>query len=269
VPKLQKPPVYKVQVLDRAMALLDAMAAAPGELSLIELCKRVRLHKSTVHRLASVLEKQRLVERTAAGKYRLGLKLFELGSRAVAGLDLRERARTHLERLAFETNETVHLCVLDEGEVLYLDKVEPDRSVRLSSSIGHRNPAHCTAVGKAIMAFSPETEVDAIISRHGLRPSTRHTIITAAALKAELGEVRRLRYARDWEEHEEGVNCLAAPVRDFSGKVIAALSLSGPSFRVSEKSLNAFAAAVIATAEALSRDLGWVSSQTSHMQSGG
>jgi len=263
VPKTNNSSQYKVQVLERALALLNTMAAAPGELSLMDLCDRIGLHKSTVHRLVSVLEQNRLVEKTATGKYRLGLKLFELGTRAVASLDLRERARPHLERLAFETNETVHLCVLDEGEVLYLDKVEPDRSVRLSSSVGRRNPAHCTSVGKAIMAFLPENEVDAIIKRFGFREFTRYTITTPAALKADLQEVRRVGYARDWEEHEEGVKCLGAPVRDFSGKVVAAISLSGPAFRINDKSLNVFAAAVISASDALSADLGWFSERES------
>jgi DNA-binding IclR family transcriptional regulator len=246
-----------VQVLERALGLLNTLAEAQGELSLMELCERIKLHKSTVHRLISVLEQSRFVEKTSSGKYRLGLKLFELGSRAVAGLDLRERSRPHLERLAFETNETVHLCVLDEGEVLYLDKVEPDRSVRLSSSVGRRNPAHCTAVGKAIMAFLAESEVDSVIQHHGLRPFTKHTIITPAALKAELQEVRQVGYAKDWEEHEEGVKCLGAPVFDYSGKAVAAISLSGPAFRITDKSLNVFATAVKSACAALSADLGW------------
>lgn len=250
-------PQYKVQVLERALGLLNALAEANSDLSLMELCDRMRLHKSTVHRLISVLEHNRYVERTSTGKYRLGLKLFELGSKAVAKLDIRERAKPHLERLAFETNETVHLCVLDEGEVLYLDKVEPDRSVRLSSSIGRRNPAHCTGVGKIMMAFLPEEEVDAIIHRHGLARFTDVTLTTPAALKADLAEVRKLGYARDWEEHEEGVRCIAAAVRNYTGDVVAAVSLSGPSFRVSDKNSDVFVTAVKKTSEALSADLGW------------
>lgn len=224
----------------------------------MELCERIGLHKSTVHRLVSVLEQNRFVEKTQAGKYRLGLKLFELGSRAVAGLDLRERARPHLEKLAFETNETVHLCVLDEGEVLYVDKVEPDRSVRLSSSVGRRIPAHCTSVGKAMMAYMSEAEVDAIIQRYGLHRFTRHTITTAAALKINLNEVRTLGYAKDWEENEEGVKCLGAPVRDYTGRVVAAISLSGPAFRINDKSLTVFATAIKSAGKALSADLGWL-----------
>jgi IclR family transcriptional regulator, KDG regulon repressor len=270
VPKTATSPQYKVQVLERALGLLNTLAEAQTDLSLMDLCERIKLHKSTVHRLISVLEQSRFVERTSSGKYRLGLKLFELGSRAVSGLDLRERARIHLERLAFETNETVHLCVLDEGEVLYLDKVEPDRSVRLSSSVGRRNPAHCTSVGKAIMAFMPESEVDSIIQQHGLRAFTKYTITTPAALKADLQEARQVGYAKDWEEHEEGVKCLGSAVFDYSGKAVAAISLSGPAFRINDKSLNVFAAAVKSACAALSADLGWfVESEGGRAQTAG
>lgn len=268
MPNTATSPQYKVQVLERALGLLNALGESSGELSLMELCDRIKLHKSTVHRLVSVLEHNRFVEKTSTGKYRLGLKLFELGSRAVAGLDIRERARPHLEKLAFETNETVHLCVLDEGEVLYLDKVEPDRSVRLSSSVGRRNPAHCTAVGKVMMAFMSEAEVDAIIQRHGLRRFTRTTLTTPAALKAELLETRETGYARDWEEHEDGVKCLGAPVRDYTGRVVAAISLSGPSFRINDKSLDVFVTAVKRAGSALSADLGW-SSEGQHSRAHG
>lgn len=252
---------YKIQVLDRAIGLLDVLATSQTGLQLAEISNRLGLHKSTVHRLLAVLEQYRLVEKSASGKFHLGLKLFELGTQAVAGLDLRERARPHLEKLAFEASETVHLCVLDAGEVVYLEKVEPERSVRLSSSVGRRNPAHCTAVGKAILAHLPESEVDTIIHQRRLPEFTKYTITTPVALKSELEKVRTVGYARDWEEHEYGVNCLGAPVRDYSGNVVAAVSISGPAFRVNDKSLGVLSGAVIAAAAALSADLGFIAAE--------
>jgi IclR family transcriptional regulator, KDG regulon repressor len=249
---------YKVQVLSRSISILDILAASDQDLSLNELSERLRLHKSTVHRLANVLEQHRLVDKNPqSGRYRLGLKLFELGNRAVAGLDIRERARPFLERLAFDANETVHLCVLDEREVLYVDKVEPSRSVRMASSVGRRNPAHCTGVGKAMMACLDEAEVDEIIQRQGLRAFTKHTITSPVALKHELREICQRGYALDREENEEGVNCIAAPVRNYSGRVIAAISLSGPAFRINEKNLQVMITAVVNTASALSEALGY------------
>jgi DNA-binding IclR family transcriptional regulator len=252
---------YKVQVLDRAIGLLDVLATSPSGLQLAEISNRLGLHKSTVYRLLAVLEQYRLVEKSVSGKFHLGLKLFELGTQAVAGLDLREQARPHLEKLAFEASETVHLCVLNAGEVVYLEKVEPERSVRLSSSVGRRNPAHCTAVGKAILAHLPESEVDAIIQQRGLQEFTRYTLTTPLALKSELEQVRAVGYARDWEEHEYGVNCLGSVVRDYSSNVVAAISVSGPAFRVNDETLPALSRVVISAAAAISADLGFIAAE--------
>src|SRR5262245_29695729 len=177
---------YKVQVLDRSLAILDALANAREDASLAELAEKVKLHKSTVHRLASILERHRIVERdTQSGRYRLGLRLFELGSIAMGRFSIRDRARPHLERLLYQVDETVHLCALDAGEMLYLDKIEPARSVRMASRIGRRNPVHCTSVGKVILAFLPEPEVDDILRQHGLKRMTANTTTTPAELKAQ------------------------------------------------------------------------------------
>src|SRR5438270_12016430 len=157
----------------------------------VQISERLKLHKSTAHRLIMVLERHRLIEKNSnTGKYRLGLKLFELGTKAIAQLDLRERSRPFLERAVLHTGETGHLCVYDDGEVVYLDKIEPDRSVRLTSSVGRRNPAYCTAVGKAIMAFLPEDQVEAAVQKHGLIEITRKTITNMIVIRADLTKVR-------------------------------------------------------------------------------
>src|SRR5262252_8702521 len=133
---------YKVQVIDRSLSIIDALANAHDGASLAELAEKVKLHKSTVHRLTSILERHRFVEReTVTGRYRLGLRLIELGTIAMERFNIRDRAHPYLERLLYEVNETVHLCVLDAGEVIYLDKMEPVRSIRMSSRIGRRNAA--------------------------------------------------------------------------------------------------------------------------------
>jgi DNA-binding IclR family transcriptional regulator len=249
---------YKVQVLDRALAIIDALANSREDASLGELAEKVKLHKSTAHRLASILERHRIVERDAqSGRYRLGLRLFELGSIAMDRFNIRERAHPYLERLVFETNETVHLCALDSGEVLYLDKMEPVRSVRMASRIGRRNPAHCTSVGKAIMAFLPESEVDDILRQHGLQRMTPKTLTTPAALKAELKSIRERGYAIDNEENEEGVRCIGAPVLDHGARPIAAISISAPSFRLTMDLVPAVAATVARIARDLSEELGY------------
>ncbi|HZR29266.1 MAG TPA: IclR family transcriptional regulator [Terriglobales bacterium] len=249
---------YQIQVLDRALAILEALSQNGPDLTLGQISESLGLHKSTAHRLIMVLERHKLVEKNSqTGKYRLGLKLFELGTRAVSQLDLRERARPFLERAVLETGETVHLCIYDDGEVVYLDKVEPGRSVRLASSVGRRNPAYCTAVGKAIMAHLPENQVEIAVQKHGLRQLTRKTIGSMAELKAELIKVREIGYALDNEENEEGVCCVGSVVHDFSGDPVAAISVSGPTFRVGSEKISVLAKSIISAAEALSRELGF------------
>jgi DNA-binding IclR family transcriptional regulator len=249
---------YKIQVLDRALAILEALSQDGPDLSLGQISESLGLHKSTAHRLIMVLERHKLLEKNPErGKYRLGLKLFELGTRAVSQLDLRERARAFLERAVLETGETVHLCIYDDGEVVYVDKVEPGRSVRLASSVGRRNPAYCTAVGKAIMAHLPESQVEHAVQKHGLRQLTRKTISSMAELKTALAKVRETGYAVDNEENEEGVCCVGAVVRDFSGDPVAAVSASGPKFRIDTEKIPVLARSVVAAAAALSGELGF------------
>jgi len=249
---------YRVQVLERSLGILELLCSDGPELSLIELSERLRLHKSTTHRLVGALEQHRFVEKSSNnGKYRLGLKLFELGSKAIAQLDWRERARRFLQRLAFETGETAHLCILDDGEVLYLEKVEAPRTIRVPSIVGRRYPAHCGAAGKTLLAFQPEEEIEELIKRRGLKAYTRNTLTTPAQLREGLRLVREQGYAIDNEEFEEGLECIGAPIRDYSGKVVAAISIAGPAFRITEDKLPVLARSVIEAAKELSDDLGY------------
>jgi IclR family KDG regulon transcriptional repressor len=245
-------------VLDRALAILEVLSAEGPDLSLGEISDKLELHKSTAHRLLMVLERHKFIERNSvSGRYRLGLKLFELGTKAVSQLDLRERARPFLETLVLETSETVHLCVLDDSEVVYLDKIEPERSVRMATSVGRRNPMHCTAVGKAIMAYLPEGEVEAIVRRQGMKTMTANTITNFLELKKELSVIRERGYSIDDEEIEEGVRCVGCVVRNFSGEPLAAISVSGPAFRVTQEKVASLAVPVMAAAHGLSSELGF------------
>jgi len=245
-------------VLDRALAILDMLSSEGPDLALGEISEKLELHKSTAHRLIMVLERHKLIERNSVnGRYRLGLKLFELGTKAVSQLDLRERARPFLDRLVLETSETVHLGILDDTEVVYLDKVEPARSVRMSSSVGRRNPAYCTAMGKVMMAYLPEAQVEAIVRKHGLPAVTANTITSFLELKRELIAIRERGYAIDNEEIEEGVRCVGCVVRNFSGGPLAAISVSGPAFRVTKEKVKGLSGPVMTAAHALSVELGF------------
>ena len=253
---------YQVQVLDRALAILDVLSSEGPGLSLGEISDKLDLHKSTAHRLTMVLERHKLIERNSvSGRYRLGLKLFELGSRAISQLDLRERARPVLDQLVLETGETVHLGILDNTEILYLDKVEPTRSVRMASSVGRRNPAYCTAMGKAILAYSTDAQVEAIVRKHGLKAMTSNTITSFLDLKAELKSIRERGYSVDNEEIEEGVRCVGCVVRNFSGVPVAAISVSGPAFRVTREKVKGLSQPVIFAASILSGELGFKQEQ--------
>jgi DNA-binding IclR family transcriptional regulator len=239
-------------VLDRAMALIDTLAKERENLSLMELATRLELHKSTAHRLLMILERHRMVERDPrTGRYRLGLRLFELGALAIARFDIRDCARPHLDRVLFETEETVHLCVLDAGEVLYIDKLEPNRSVRMASKIGRLSPAHCSAVGKAMLAHLPEREVDEILRQHGLPRMTAKTIVTPGNLKAELKLIRERGYAIDNEEAEDGVRCVGAVLLGPNGRPLGAISVSAPSFRLTMERIPSVAASIMRATRAI------------------
>jgi len=249
---------YRVQVLDRALAALQVLANESSECSLVELCTALKLHKSTVHRLMMALEQHRLVEKNPdTARYRLGLRLFELGSKAIAALDLRRHARPYLDRLQREAGETVFFCILDEGQVLYIEKIESQQSVRTACSVGSRAPAYCTAVGKAMLAELSESEVNEIVRRWGMKPITPNTITSLAALKTELRAVRSRGYAIDNEEKEEGLRCVSAAVHDHSGKLFAAMSVSGPAFRITRERISAIGEMVMQTASELSAEFGY------------
>src|SRR5262245_14515665 len=248
---------YQVQVLNRALGILELLSQEGPELALGELVVRSGLHKSTVHRLLMVLEQHRFIERkNQNGKYHLGLRLFELGSQALAQLGLTDRAKPYLERLVFETSETANLCVLDEGEVLYLEKKEAPRTVRIPAIVGRRYPPHCGAAGKTLLAFLPEAQLDDLIKRQGLKAYTRNTITTPAQLKSELQLIRERGYALDNEEYEEGLKCIGAPVRDYTGNVIASIGIAGVGFRLTEEKIPALSELVKGVALDLSIELG-------------
>jgi|ERR1700680_2945190 len=249
---------YRVQVVDRALAALDVLAKRSSECSLVELCRELDLHRSTVHRLMMVLEQHRLVDKNPeTGRYRLGLKLFELGSKAIASLDPRRHARPYLDRLQRELGETVFFCILDDGQVFYLDKVESQQSIRTACTVGSRAPAYCTAVGKAMLAELPDAEVNDIVRRWGLKAITAKTITTAAALRTELKAIRSRGYAIDNEEKEEGLRCIGAPVRGHSGKLLSAISVSGPAFRITKERIPEIGQVVMRVANDLSVEFGY------------
>ena len=249
---------YHIQVLDRAFRILEELADGPSEMAGIELSARVKLHRSTTHRLLAILEKNRFVERNQANsRYRLGWRLFELGMIAASRLDLYERAKPRLMELVKETGETAHIGILRQGEVISLLNFEGERSVRMPATVGRRTPLHCTSQGKAILAFSPPEEVDAVLANYLFAGYTMNTITDRPRFESELKLVRRRGYAMDNEEFEKGLRCIGAPVRDHTGEVIAAISIAGPSFRIAGSQIPELSKCVVAAAGRLSASMGY------------
>lgn len=253
-----KKTVTGVNSVNRALDLIDILCNSDGGLSLNKLSMKAGLHKTTAYRLLRSLIKYGYADQDPESrKYKAGLKIFELSHLLIDRMELRTEARPELKKLNKETNETIHLAILDNGEVVYIDKIESQRPIRMYSSIGKRAPAHCTGVGKALLAHLPEGEVDDIAKDKGLKEYTENTITSFSALRNELGEVREQGYAIDNAEHEEEIRCVACPIYDHTRKVIAAISLTVPSYRVDQRELRKRVPLVKEHAENISLRMGW------------
>lgn len=251
-----------VQAIERGCMILDHLSKGKMSYSIQELSSELNLPKPTIHRILSTLRHFGFARQDEVSKeYLLGFRVVELGQTVLDQVDLRKEARLFLGQLARLVQETVHLVFLDKGEIVYLDKVEeisdPPKSLRMVSKIGMRNYAHSCAVGKVLLSYLSDSELDAIISQKGLPGLTRNTIVDPDQLKNHLANVRAQGYALDDEENEEGIRCVGAPIRDGQGDVIAAISISGPTVRMTEKRVhNELKTKVMKTALEISIKLG-------------
>ncbi|MCL5076222.1 MAG: IclR family transcriptional regulator [Chloroflexi bacterium] len=247
------------QTLEKGLRVLDILVEGDttSGLGLTEISQRLGWHKSTVHRLLQALRSQGYVQQDAqTERYRLGFKVLRLATALLNGLELRAKARPFLVDLMGRTSETVHLTVLDQDEIVYIDKVDSPQLVRMHSAVGNRMPVYCTACGKAILAYSSKEMVDRVVAK-GLTPRTPNTITSADVLWKELEAVRQRGYAIDRLENEEGIWCVGAPVFDHSGVVVAAVSISAPEQRMTEERIARFGQAVKETVAQISRELGF------------
>ncbi len=258
---------YQLHSLDRAVSVLEVLGESDTPLSLAEICQRMNLHKSTAHRSLMVLERSALIERTLENRFRLGLKLYELGNRAVEQIDLRARVHPYFRRLSAQVGETVHLSVLQKTSVVYLDKVEPNRRVCMSSKIGTSNPVYCTSMGKAMLAFQPVETIEQIIAKIRFVRYTPKTLCTREALLKSLNKVRRRGYAIDDEEIELGVRCIGAPIFNENHRAIAAVSVSGPASRITVQSVPAIAEHLLRCCREISSSLGMQAKRKPHVLS--
>lgn len=246
-----------VHTVENAVHILKALADSPN-MGITEVARRLRLPKSSVHGILETLADLALVEKNSeTGKYHLGLTLVELGYRAQLELDICQIAKPFLQGLNVEFDETVHLTLLDNDEVLYVDCVESRRRLRTYSVIGIRAPLYCTSVGKAILAFQEEGEIRRIAREKGLVPFTERTITTEQSLMEEMAKIRQKGFAVDDREHEDHLRCVGAPIWNAHGKVFASLSLSGPAERNTQERISNMAPYVVKAALEISRRLGY------------
>jgi DNA-binding IclR family transcriptional regulator len=237
------------------LRLLQQFSYTEPVLGVSELARRLGLGKSTVHRMLTTLLDEGFVQKTPDGRYRLGLRLFDLGQLVVSSLELREVAHPILEDLRNDTKETVHLAVLEGTDVVYLERFESPSTLRLFGRLGRRMPAHCTSSGKCLLAFSPPEVIDAVVAP-GLTRVAPRTITSRNMLMRALQQVRRDGYARSMDESEPGVTSVGAPVFGIDGAVIAAVSVAGPSLRLTAEAMPRYTRLVGRAAAAISAGMG-------------
>jgi DNA-binding IclR family transcriptional regulator len=221
-----------IQVLDRAMSLVNLLARAPGPQGLSKLAAEAGLHTASTHRILGALIAHGLVEKTGAGEYDLGVRWLEVGNRLRARLSIRQVAMPHMQKLAEATGETVNLIVRRGDEAVYVERVSGGQTmIQVVQVVGAHAPLHVTAVGKIFLAEDSASGVMGYAERTGLPPFTPNTLTTLERLNAELKTIKREKLAYDREEAELGVACIGAPIRDAEGKLVAGLSISAPADR--------------------------------------
>jgi len=250
-----------------AARLLKAFLSREREIGVSELSRRLGLGKSTVHRLLTTLVQEGLVEKTDSGGYRLGLTMFELGQVVQSHMDLHGAVGPVLAALREETHEGCQVGVLDGHEVVYIDRLESSQTLRLFNETGRRVPVHTTSSGKVLLAHLADDDLDRVLDVAPLNQMTPKSITDPAALRTELSRIRARGWSEAVEEREIGVASIAAPVRDASGRVVAAISIGAPAARMGAQQRRRLAEVVVEAGEAASRRLGW-SPETRHLREG-
>jgi IclR family acetate operon transcriptional repressor len=242
----------------KALDVLECLASADRPLSATEVAQRCGLSRPTAYRhLITLLTRDYVTTRQGGGHYQIGAQVLGLSKSFLEHLDLPELARVDLRELSRLSQETVHLAVLDGTHMLYVGKIDSPQSVRMHSAIGTRNPLYCTAMGKALLAFLPLDKRTALLDQITLTSRTPNTITDRAALTEHLELVRARGFAIDDMENEEGIRCVGAPIFDHTGHVSAAISISGPAYRLSNSRLEELSKSVVAASEAISSKLGY------------
>jgi len=246
-----------IQSVDRALRIIKLVSRKKEGMGVTELASILELNKSSIFKLLSTLVSHGFIEQDSETKrYKLGYIYLELSSILLESIDLRHQAKPYLKELEEITNEVIHLVVYDQGEVVYIEKLEGTETLRTHSKVGKRAPLHCTSVGKVILAYLPKQKVLNILDKKDLEPHTDKTITDKDNFLQELEKVRKQGYGVEIEENEEGISCIAAPIIDNNGDIIAAVSISGPSTRMTERRLEELQPLIKKTGDTISMRLG-------------
>ena len=239
--------MVEIQSLARRLKILDLLGQALDGISITELADQLSVDKGSASRLVSTLARYGYAEKDeVTRRYHLGSQVVSLSRSVLTRLPLREAAKPYLRQLMERTGECAHLAVPAQGKVLYIDQVESPATLRVNAQVGTMNPLHCTALGKALLAFG-DVGIPKTLDRR-----TPHTIKSKRALRQHLEEIRRTGYALDDEEFDLGVRCVAVPVFDFRGKAVGSIGISGPASRITPERLPALAAVVVEIGKVLS-----------------
>ena len=225
-----KPAVPLVSAAVRVLAVLEELSRQ-RTIGLEELSREIKLAKPTVYRFLLTLQELGYARRAENDRWAITLRMFNVGSRALDHLDLHAAARPVAEDLAEELGETIHMGVLDGDSAVYVLKIESNYHIRMYSRVGRRMPLYCTAIGKVLLAYMTAEEREAALKGVKLLPMTQNTITSRPALDAEIARIREQGYGLDNEEREEGLHCIGAPIFDYTGAIVATLSVSWPGFR--------------------------------------
>jgi len=250
---------YVIQSVTNALNLLEEFKGNRDELGVTELSKRLHLHKNNVFRLLATLESKGYIEQNKATEnYRLGVKSLELGQTFIKQLGLVRQAKPFMKEIVDKCNEMAYIGAIRQNSVVYLDVEEASQTVKVASRVGWRIPIHCTAIGKAQIAFASEEELEKLGILDHMERFTPNTIVDKGEFIKHLKEVAKRGYALDNEEYNLGVKCVGAPLRDYTGRVVGGISVSGPSFRMTDEILRKEIIPVVKEAgEKVSKRLGF------------
>ncbi|MTI70448.1 MAG: IclR family transcriptional regulator [Firmicutes bacterium] len=250
--------IRTIQSIDRTVMILNYIAKHNNNVRFIDISNDLNLKKGTLHGILSTLEYNNLLSKDKdTNRYSLGIKLYEFGKIYEEDFSIKKIVRPYLEKLGEKFSETIHLAIESDYEVLYIDRVKSSHSVRMASKIGHNDPLYCSAIGKVILANMENERLKYYLENYRLYKRTENTITDKKNLKNELDKIKNDGYSIDNEELEAGLICVASPIKNQSGDLIAVISISGPTSRISKDEFENMESTIIETSKIISESIGY------------